>query len=65
MATELLSAKRSVGLFTSKPMVLFNAATIRPKTITLREIVFQVLEAVHRENVGVLLLATLQAPIKA
>ena len=35
MATEPRSAKRSVALFASKPMVVLNAATIRLTTITL------------------------------
>ena len=35
MATEPHSANKSAALFTSKPMVFLNAATIRPTTITL------------------------------
>ena len=35
MATEPRSAKRSLALFASKPMVFLNAAKIRLTTITL------------------------------
>ena len=53
------SAKRSVALFTSKPMVFLNAATIRPNNH------IQALKIVHQENFGVLLFATIQENIKA
>ena len=41
MATEPHSANKSVALFTSKPMVFVNAATIRPATITLDRLFFR------------------------
>ena len=41
MATEPHSAKKSVALFTSKPMVFLNAATIRPTTIALDRLFFR------------------------
>ena len=64
MATEPYSANKSVALFTSKPMVFFECHNNQAHNNHIGQIVLQALEAVHRENVGVLLFATLKAWIK-
>ena len=64
MATEAHSANKSVALITSKPMVFFECRNNQANNNHIGQIVLQALEAVHRENVGVLVFATLQAWIK-
>ena len=59
MATEPHSANRSVALYTSKPMVFFERRNNQAHNNHIGQIVLQALEGVHRENVGVLLFATL------
>ena len=63
MATEPHSANKSVALFTSKPMV-FECRNNQAHNNHIGQIVLQALEAVNRENVGVLLFATLKSWIK-
>ena len=60
MATEPHSASRSVALFTSKPMVFYERSDNQANNNHIGQFVFQALQAVHRENVGVLLCTTLR-----
>ena len=63
MTTEPHSQKIS-GIFHLDADGLSERSDNQAHNNLIGEIVFQVLKTVHRENVGVLLLATLQAWIK-